>query len=153
MGRTAWHAGVRLMGPACRSPASHLNAVPPHTILGVLERNATPAKLFADVVSPGEVSASARILAFGDQALDLVRKPRLLCPRNIEMCIDVIDQRQQLPASGLVDTVIVERGIGLPDELKDQAHPLRQIEVVVQRIAIPASNLRDPIHKSMVVHG
>ena len=64
--------------------------MPSHTVFRILERDAAPAKLFADLVGPREVSCLPRSLAFGDQALHLVSQPRLLGPHDVEVPFETV---------------------------------------------------------------
>src|SRR6266508_5713854 len=134
-----------------RAKRSRTDPTPADAVLGVLERDAPRPQVFPDAVRVREVLDPAGSLALLDQPLDLLGQARLLGADHVEVRIDVVEQRQELRPVDATHAVGIQRGVGLTDVIENQADALRQVEVVVEGLAIRDAHISGSLRQLCVL--
>ena len=69
------------------------------------------------------------------------------------MYVDVVDEGHQRLFIRRTDTARVEGGVRLPHEVEEKSDSQRQVQVVVERLAISAAHCRDLLPEPRVIYG
>src|SRR5579875_784072 len=100
---------------------SSLHPTPAYALAGVLQKDATVAKLVADAIGAGEVTRLSGLLTLGDEGAQFVIQLDVLSAEHIEMSVHRLQQMEEgLPAGGAHYPCIKGR-ISLAHHLEDMA--------------------------------